>query len=96
MSTYVTLIRLSPQALATIKDPKKSYDDMVQAGAQMGVKVLGGYAVLGPYDLMLLYEAPDEIKAAGMATTLGAKMGGQAETWTLIPPEAFNKLFVVR
>jgi uncharacterized protein with GYD domain len=96
MSKYVTLVRLSAQGMASMTDPKKSYEEMVEASSRMGIKVIGGYATLGPYDLMVLYDAPNEIAAAGMAMALCAKMNGQAETWTLIAPEDFGKLPVMR
>ena len=67
---------------------------MVEASAHMGINVIGGYATLGPCDLMLLYDAPDETAAAGMAMAPDARTNAQAETWTLIPAEDFAKLAV--
>jgi len=94
VSKYVTLVRLSAQGMVSMGDPKKAYDEMVEASTRMGIKVIGGYAMLGPYDLMVLYDAPSETAAAGMAMTLCARMNGQAETWTLIAAEDFGKLAV--
>ena len=48
--------------------------------------------MLGPYDVMLIYEAPDEKVAAGMCVSTATKWGGETETWTVIPMEEFVKL----
>ncbi len=94
MAKYVTLVKLTPKAMSDMGDPKGVYDDMIKASTQMGIKVISGYSILGPYDLMVIYEASNEILAANMSMALGAKLGGQAETWTLISPDDFTKLKV--
>lgn len=89
---YATLVKFTSQALSSVRDPGKAYNEGVKMAAQMGIKTIGAYATLGPYDMMLLYEAPDEKVAAGMAMAFATKWGGQSETWTLIPMEEFTKL----
>jgi uncharacterized protein with GYD domain len=71
---------------------RRALEEGVKMAAGMGIKLIGTYATLGPYDVMLLYEAPDEKVAAGMVMSFGAKWGGRSETWTLIPVEELPKL----
>ncbi len=65
MPTYATLVKFISQGLGGIGDPEKAYNEGIKMVAQMGIKTIGAYATLGPYDLMLLYEAPDEKVTAG-------------------------------
>ena len=71
---------------------RKALDEGMKMATEMGIKLIGTYATLGPYDVMLLYEAPDEKVAAGIAMGFGAKWGGRSETWTLIPVEELPKV----
>ena len=92
MPTYATLISFTAQELSSIGDPKKAYGDVIETSAQMGIKIIGAYATLGPHDLMLVYEAADEKAAASVAMGFGTKWYGRSETWTLIPMGEFIKL----
>ena len=92
MPTYATLVKFISQGLGGIGDPEKAYNEGIKMVAQMGIKTISAYATLGPYDLMLLYEAPDEKVAAGVATAFALKWAGQSETWTLISIEEFAKV----
>ena len=91
MPAYATLIKFTPEGLKSV-DVGKAYEEGMKMAEQMGIKTIAAYATLGPYDMILIYEAPDEKVAAGMATSFLAKWGAQTETWTLIPMEEFTKL----
>ena len=92
MPKYAALVKFTAQELRSMGDPEKAYDELMKIAAQMGVKLIGAYSILGPYDLMLLYEAPDEKVVVGMGMACATKWGGTSETWTLIPFEEFAKL----
>ncbi len=92
MPTYATLVKLTPQALSSMGDPGKAYEEGKKMANQMGMKFIGAYATLGPYDMIFISQAPDEKVAAGMAMAFMTKWGGQTETWTLIPMEEFAQL----
>ncbi len=59
---------------------------------QMGIKQIAAYGVLGPYDMMIIYEAPDEKVAIMSNVAQALKWGRQLETWTLVPVEELAKL----
>ena len=58
----------------------------------MGIKHLAAYGVLGPYDMMFMYEAPNEKAAAALPLSFAPQGSGQTTTWTLIPMEEFMQL----
>ena len=92
MPTYVTLIKFTSEGLKSIGDFGKSWEAGKKIAEQMGIKSIGAYSVLGRYDMMFIYEAPNEKAAAGMPLSFAPQGSAQAETWTLIPMEEFVKL----
>ena len=92
MPTYTTLVKFTAEGLKSIADLGKAYDEGTKMAQQMGIKSIGAYATLGPYDMMLIYQAPDEKVAAAMSVSLARKWGGETETWTVVPMEEFIKL----
>lgn len=57
-----------------------------------GVKFLCHYAMLGPYDFMDIYEAPDAETAAKISLISTAEGAAAAESWILIPYDRFLTL----
>jgi len=92
MPTYATLVKFSAQEVTAMTNTRKALAEGAKMAAEMGIKLIGTFATLGPYDMMLLYEAPDEKVAAGMIMRFNARWGGRSETWTLIPVEELPKL----
>jgi len=93
MAMYVTLVKFTAEGLKSIADFGKEWDEGAKRVAQMGIKTIGAYGLLGPYDMMFIYEAPDEKAAASVPLSfLSRKGGAQTETWTAIPMEEFVKL----
>jgi uncharacterized protein with GYD domain len=93
MATYVTLVKITPQGLKSVDELGKEWGEGAKRVAQMGIKTIGAYGLLGPYDMMFIYEAPDEKVAAIVPMSFSSgKIGGQTETWTAIPMEEFVKL----
>ena len=87
MATFATLVRFMAQEVTSYANPRKALEEGKKMAIQMGIRPIGSYVTLGPYDVMLIYEAPNERVAVDMAMTFGAKWGGRSETWTLIPTE---------
>ncbi|MFW6150482.1 MAG: GYD domain-containing protein [Chloroflexota bacterium] len=93
MATYVTLIKFTSEGPKNLASFGKQWEAAAQRVRAMGVKALGAYGILGPYDMMFIYEAPDQRTAAGVALSisyLGADV--QTETWGTIPLEEFVTL----
>jgi uncharacterized protein with GYD domain len=92
MATFISLVKFSGESMKNIGDFGSVYQEGMKMGQQMGIKSIGAYATLGPYDAMFIYEAPDEKIAASMVLSIATKQGGETETWTAIPMEEFAKL----
>jgi uncharacterized protein with GYD domain len=91
MATFVLMTKLSP---ATTKDPKgrrRAGQEWKQKVEKLcpGIKWIAHYALLGPYDFMDIYEAPDA-DAAFRVSLLSREHGAlTAESWPAMAYEAY-------
>ena len=75
MPSYVSLIKFTQHGLQTMKDKGIERADMVKKNAQtLGGKLIQAYYCLGEYDVVAIWEFPDN-KAAMKAAVLNASMG---------------------
>ena len=87
MPTYLLMTKLSPDVSAKIKDRAaigQTWIDEVKNKCP-GVKFLDHYGLLGPYDFISIYEAPDNDTAAKVSMISLAQGALQAESWAAIP-----------
>jgi uncharacterized protein with GYD domain len=90
MAMYMTMVRFTHQEARGISNFCKEWQDSAKRIEGLGIKLLGSYGILGPYDMAFVYEAPDEEKAAGVPLSISyLDPGIQTETWTVIPMEEF-------
>lgn len=83
MSRYIMLTRLSHGALHsphTLKELERAVMDRVRAECP-DVEWAGSYAVLGPYDYVDLFDAPDNEAAMKVATIVRTFGHAQTEVW---------------
>jgi uncharacterized protein with GYD domain len=92
MPTYATLIKYRSQEPNAIREPKKAFEEGIRLASHIGVKSICAYAILGPYDVMIIYEAPSDKAATGMSMATAGKWGAHSETWTLVPMEEFEEI----
>ncbi len=93
MPTFVLLSQMST-ASASQMDELTEMDrlfDQQLADQLPAVKRVASYALLGPYDFMHIFEAPDAVAAAKVALLAGRFGGGTTQTLTAIPFEEFKK-----
>jgi uncharacterized protein with GYD domain len=81
MAIYVMLTTLTDEGRKTIKANPKRIKEVNKEVEAMGVKILGQYAVLGPYDFVNILEAPDNKTVSKVALELGAR--GTLQTMTM-------------
>ena len=93
IAMYVTLVKFTSEGLKSMDELGNEWEEGTKRVAQMGIKTIGAYSLLGRYDMMFIYEAPDEKAAAVVPMSFASRKGGvQTETWTAIPMEEFVKL----
>ena len=100
MKTFVMMTKIAPQDADIIELSNKlkahsrdclAWLDEISEKCP-GVKVLGHYALLGPYDFMCIYEAPDEKTAAKVSLLSRSRGAFQVESWHAIPSREIAEL----
>lgn len=91
MGVYVLMTKLTPEVTHDIKHREKIGKKWMSKVNEKcpEVKWLSHYALLGPYDFMDIFEAPDAEIAAKVSMITLAHGALQAESWTAIP---YNRL----
>ena len=94
MQTYILLTKLSPELLKQMKDRAqlgRNWMGKVKDKCPT-VKFVAHYALLGQYDFMDIYEAPDEETAAKVSMISLQTGAFLAESWVAIPYKRFVEL----
>ena len=90
MATYILLSTLTDEGRKTVKDKPSRIQEVNKEIESMGAKVVGQWAVLGPYDFVNVVEAPDNETIARISVELGARGTIHIMTLPAIPVEVFQ------
>ncbi len=75
MPTFVSLVKFTQHGLTTMKEKGVERADMVKKNVQgLGGKLIQAYYCLGEYDVVAIYEFPDN-RTAMKAAVLNASVG---------------------
>ena len=95
MPTFILATRLSPEAMAKkfehYEEEGLSWLDLVKQKCPE-VKFLEHYTILGPWDFLDVFEAPNEEVAAKVSMVTSSCGASRAESWTAIPYRRFMKI----
>lgn len=94
MQTFILMTKLSTEVAKRMKDRAKlgrAWLDQVKQKCPE-VKFIAHYALLGPFDFLDIYEAPDAETAAKVSMISLSNGALQAESWTAIPYKRFVEL----
>lgn len=93
MKTYIMMTKIAPKDANIIDIAHRMQEHNKNSTAWIEeikkacpeVNILANYALLGPYDFMCIYEAPDERTAAKVSLLSRAHGAFQVESWNAIP-----------
>jgi len=94
MPTYVLMTKLDPSAMSYARGRRTAGADWLKRVEKLcpGLKWRAHFALLGPYDFMDVYDAPDEATAFRVSL-LSRELGAlSAESW---PAMAYDKFLPV-
>ena len=81
MPTYVSLVNWTEQGIRTVRDTLNRRGQAETLAEKHGVKFVQVYWTVGPYDVVLVLEAPDDESATAMLLELASE--GNLRTTTL-------------
>ncbi|MFC2171458.1 GYD domain-containing protein [Acidobacteriota bacterium] len=94
MPTFVLMTKLSPEVTGNLEDREsigKRWKEKIREKCPE-IKWICHYSLLGPYDFLDIYEAPDEETAAKVSLITASSGALKAESWTAIPYGKFLDL----
>ena len=81
MATYIVLTSFTDQGVRTAKDTTKRADAVKELAKKFGVTVKEFYWTLGSFDVVGIFEAPDDASVTAFGLAVGA--GGNVRTQTM-------------
>jgi uncharacterized protein with GYD domain len=94
MQTYILMTKLSTEITKKMKERTELGREWLEQVKEKcpEVKFIDHYALLGKYDFMDIYQAPDEETAAKVSMISLANGALQAESWLAVPYKRFLDL----
>src|SRR5438477_12598903 len=80
MARYVSLIQFTDQGIRNIKDTIKRGEAAIAEAEKMGIKIIEEFWTMGAYDVVALFEAPDDETVSAFMLKNGALGNAQSQT----------------
>jgi uncharacterized protein with GYD domain len=80
MATFITTVHFTVQGVKAVQDTCDRAAAFKAAAKKMGVKVSGMYWTLGPFDGLIVLEAPDEETVTAALLQLGSQGNVRTQT----------------
>jgi len=92
MSSYVMLVKWTDQGMRQIRESPGRFDKANAALRDMGGQFISFYMTMGEYDMVAIYEAPDDAVAARFSLMLGMLGNVRATTLKAFPDKAYREI----
>ena len=92
MPTYVMLANWTDQGVRSAKDSPKRLDAAKKALKDMGGEFKSFFLTLGDYDIVAVYEAPDDAVAARFILQVGMLGNIRTRTLKAFPEAAYREI----
>lgn len=92
MPSYVMLANWTDQGLKSIQDGARRLDDAKKSLEEMGGQFRSLFMTMGQYDLIGIYDAPDDAVAARFTLMLSRLGNVRTTSMKAFPEEAFRQI----
>ena len=92
MPTYIMLANWTDQGARQVRDSPKRVAGAKKSLAEMGGEFKTLYMTMGDYDLVIVYDAPDDAVAARFTLMLGKLGNVRTTSLKAFPEEAFRQI----
>ncbi|GIK97675.1 MAG: GYD domain-containing protein [Alphaproteobacteria bacterium] len=92
MTTYVMLASWTDQGIKNVKDSPRRLDAARNALKEMGGDFKSFFLTMGDYDMVAIYEAPDDAVAARFTMQLGQLGNVRTRTLKAFPEAAYREI----
>ena len=86
MATYISLLQFTDQGIRNVKDTVKRGEAAIAEAEKVGMKITEEFWTMGAYDVVVLFDAPDDATMSAFTLKVGSM--GNVKSQTL---RAFRK-----
>jgi len=72
MATYISLLQFTDQGIRNVSDTIKRAEAAGSEADKMGAKLTDAFWTMGAYDLVLLFDAPDDQTVSALSLKIGS------------------------
>lgn len=92
MTTYVAFGKWTDQGARSITESPQRLDAAKRSLEEMGGRIVSFYMTMGEYDVVLVYETPDDATAARFLLLLGTQGTIRTTTMKAFPEQAYREI----
>jgi uncharacterized protein with GYD domain len=92
MPIYISLVNWTEQGIRDLKESPARADATAELAESVGGKLLQLYWTVGPYDIVAIFEAPDDETAAAMQLRAGSRGAVRTTTLRAFGREEFERI----
>lgn len=92
MTTYISLVNWTELGVKNVRESPKRLDAAKKLLADMGGNFSEFYMTMGDFDMVAIYEAPDDAVAARFALQLGMQGTVRTRTLKAFPETAYREI----
>lgn len=92
MTTYIMLANWTDQGARNVKDSPRRLDAAKKALEEVGGAFKSFFMTMGEYDMVAVYEAPDDAVAARFTLQVGQLGNVRTRTLKAFPESAFREI----
>ena len=90
MATYIVLNSFTDQGIPSVKDSTKRADAVRELAKKFGVTAKEFFWTLGSYDIVAIYDAPDDASMTAFGLAIGAAGNVRTQTMRAFSREEMN------
>src|SRR5437879_932542 len=92
MTTYIGLVNYTDAGMRHIKESPKRLDQAKALLREMGGELKAFYMTMGAFDIVYIYEAPDDAVSARFSLLLGSLGNVRTTTMKAFPESAYRQI----
>ena len=92
MATYIALVNFTDQGVRQIRQTTERAKALINAGANLGVKIKDIYWTMGAFDALFIAEAPDDETITAFAASMGSLGNIRTQTLRAFSAAEMNKI----
>jgi len=80
MARYISLIQFTEQGIRNVKDTVKRGDTAIAEAEKMGMKIIEEFWTMGAYDVVVMFDAPDDETVSAFLLKIGSMGNVRGQT----------------